>query len=78
MKFPHVAWAAAERGIPQYKLAAMIKRSEARLSRCLSGRTPFTAEERTALSRVLGFPEGWLFEEITPPMQMRSQVPTQG
>lgn len=67
MKFPHLAWAAAERRMPHYRLAAMISLSEARLSRCLSGRTTFTAEERAAISRVLGFAEAWLFEEVTQP-----------
>lgn len=68
MRFPHVAWAAAERGMPHYKLAAMLGRSEARLSRCLSGRTEFTPGERTAIARTLGFPEAWLFEEVAPPV----------
>jgi transcriptional regulator with XRE-family HTH domain len=67
MRFPHVAWAVAERGVPQYKVAAMIGRSEARISRCLSGRTDFTPDERAAIAQALGFPETWLFEEVTPP-----------
>jgi len=67
MRFPHVEWAAARRGIPHYKLAAMIGRSEARLSRCLSGRTDFTSDECAAIAQTLGFPETWLFEEVAPP-----------
>jgi hypothetical protein len=68
MRFPHIAWAAAERRMPHYKLAAMVVCSEARLSRCLSGRTEFTPDERTAIARALGFPESWLFEEVAPPL----------
>lgn len=67
MRFPHLAWAVADRGLPQYKFAAMIGSSEARLSRCLAGRGEFTADERVRISRALGFPESWLFEEVAPP-----------
>jgi plasmid maintenance system antidote protein VapI len=70
VKFPHLMWAISNWG-PQYRLAQSISRSEARLSRCLSGRTNFTAEERAALSRVLGYSEPWLFEEATPEYSQR-------
>ena len=73
MRFPHVVWAAAERGIPHYKLASMIGRSEARLSRCLAGRSDFTAEEYAAIAKALGYPAEWLFQEPTPPPRL-SQV----
>jgi hypothetical protein len=66
MKFPHLLWAITNWG-PHYRLAQAIGRSEARLSRCLSGRTNFTQEERSALSRVLRYSESWLFEEVEPP-----------
>jgi hypothetical protein len=67
MRFPHLAWAIADRGLPQYKFAAMIGLSEARLSRCLAGRGEFTADERVSISRTLGFFESWLFAEVTLP-----------
>lgn len=66
MKYPHLLWAVANWGA-HYRLAQAIGRSEARLSRCLSGRAEFTLEECAALSRVLGFSESWLFEEAAPP-----------
>jgi hypothetical protein len=66
VKYPHLLWAITNWGA-HYRLAQAISRSEARLSRCLSGRTDFSAEERTAIARVLGFSESWLFEEATPP-----------
>ena len=68
MKFAHLLWAISNWG-RRYRLAHSISRSEARLSRCLSGRANFTPEERAALSRVLRFPESWLFEEVTPPRE---------
>jgi hypothetical protein len=74
VRFPHLLWAISNWG-PQYRLAQSISRSEARLSRCLSGRTEFSPEEQTALSRVLGFPENWLFEEVIPPA--KKQTPAQ-
>jgi hypothetical protein len=67
MRFPNVVWAMAHRRLPQYSLAVIIERSEARLSRCLSGRADFTDNERAAISQALGFPETWLFEEVVPP-----------
>jgi hypothetical protein len=67
MRFPNVAWALAHRRIPQYTLAVIIGRSEARVSRCLAGRTDFNDSERRAISQALGFPETWLFEEVVPP-----------
>jgi hypothetical protein len=70
MKFPHLLWAIATYGA-HYRLAHAIGRSEARLSRCLSGRTQFTVEERAELSRVLGFSEAWLFEAVEPPARKK-------
>jgi transcriptional regulator with XRE-family HTH domain len=67
MKFPHIAWAVSKRGLAQYRLAALVGCSEARLSRCLSGRSDFREDERAAISRTLGLPEAWLFQEVAPP-----------
>jgi hypothetical protein len=65
VKYPHLLWALANWG-PHYKFAQAIGKSEARLSRCLSGRTSFTSQERSEMARVLGFSEDWLFEEVEP------------
>jgi hypothetical protein len=67
VNYPHLLWAIVQWGGPHYRLAQAISRSEARFSRCLSGRTNFTPEERAALSLVLGYSEAWLFEVIVPP-----------
>jgi transcriptional regulator with XRE-family HTH domain len=64
MRFPNVAWAVAQRKLPQYQLAARIGLSEARLSRGLTGRTELTPGERAAIAGVLGFAEAWLFMEV--------------
>jgi hypothetical protein len=69
MMFPHVEWAAEQLRLPHYRLAAVIGCSESRFSRCLAGRTEFTPEERTAISKALGFPERWLFEGLSPPVE---------
>jgi DNA-binding transcriptional regulator YdaS (Cro superfamily) len=70
VKHPNLLWAIKNWGA-HYRLAQAIGRSEARLSRCLSGRTNFTAEERFAIARVLGFSEAWLFEEAAPPARIQ-------
>jgi hypothetical protein len=75
LKYPHLLWAITNWGA-HYRLAQAIGRSEARLSRCLAGRTQFTIEERAELSRVIGFPEAWLFEEINLPARSASTRPT--
>jgi hypothetical protein len=74
LKYPHLLWAISNWGA-HYRLAQAIGRSEARLSRCLAGRTQFTAEERAELSRVIGFSETWLFEEINLPARSASTRP---
>jgi hypothetical protein len=66
VRFPHLLWAIENWG-PHYRLAQAIGRSEARLSRCLSGRANFSSEERFAIASILGFPQEWLFEEAMPP-----------
>jgi len=70
VKFAHLLWAIENWG-PHYRLAQGIGRSEARLSRCLSGRANFSSEERLAIASILGFPEEWLFEEAMPPPKKR-------
>ncbi len=76
MRFPNIAWAMAERGIPQYKLASMVGRSEARLSRCLAGRSEFTPEECAGIAEALNYPAEWLFREPRPPSRL-SDVSTE-
>jgi hypothetical protein len=71
VKFPHLLWAIANWGA-HYRLAQAIGRSEARLSRCLSGRANFSTDERFAIARILGFSEAWLFEEAAPPAGKRA------
>jgi hypothetical protein len=66
MKFPNLLWAIANYGA-QYELARAIGCSESRFSRCLSARSDFTAVERAALARTLGFSEAWLFQPVKPP-----------
>ena len=51
----------------QYRLAALIGKSETGLSRYLHGRGEFTAEERTRVAEALRFPEEWLFSIPIPP-----------
>jgi transcriptional regulator with XRE-family HTH domain len=69
LKYPNLLWAITNWGA-HYRLAQAIGRSEARLSRCLSGRTQFTAEERQTIAQALGYPAEWLFEEPQPPTRM--------
>jgi hypothetical protein len=70
MRFPHIGWAAEQRRLRHYKLAAIVGCSESRFSRCLAGRIEFTPEERAAVSKVLAFPEDWLFAGLSPPLEL--------
>jgi len=67
MRFPNLAWAIADRGLTNYKLAEAINISEARFSRCVSGRLQFTDQERSKISKTLKYSAGWLFAPPSPP-----------
>lgn len=67
MKFPHLVWAIAQRGLANYQAAEAVGLNETRFSRGLSGRVEFSPEEQAKLARLLRYPKDWLFEEISPP-----------
>ena len=71
MKYPNVLWAILQVG-NRYKFAAMIGHSESWLSRRLLGRVPIAPEERQIISKALGYPAEWLFQEIQPPPRVQS------
>ena len=66
-KFPKLLWAASQRRLVQYELAAAVQMTETRFSRCLSGRAKFSDNERVGLEALLGYPAAWLFQDLTPP-----------
>lgn len=67
MKFPNLAWAIARRRLPHYEAAVAVGMGESKFSRAMNGRIEFTADERARITKLLGFPEPWLFQEIVPP-----------
>jgi hypothetical protein len=67
MKFPSLIWSIGQHRLAHYQVATSADMSESRFSRCLSGRAAFSAEERARIAALLGYPEQWLFAEITPP-----------
>lgn len=67
MKYPNLAWAAAQRRLAHYQLALDAGMSESKFSRGLNGRNEFSAEERVEIAEVLGYPEKFLFKEVSPP-----------
>lgn len=71
MKFPNLSWAIANRHLAHYEIAALAGMSEARLSRGLKGRKPFSALEQQKLAMCLGYEEAWLFQELVPPPSSR-------
>jgi hypothetical protein len=66
MKFPFLAWAIAQRG-SQFRFAASLGQTEAWLSRRMTGRTPFSPEDRLLIAARLGYPSNWLFRTPVPP-----------
>jgi transcriptional regulator with XRE-family HTH domain len=72
MHFPNLLWAVRQGG-SQFRLAAALGESESWLSRRLTGRVEFTAEERVRVARALNYPADWLFQAPTPPSH---QTPT--
>lgn len=67
MKFPNLIWAAGQRRLPHYEVAAAADMSESRFSRCLTGRAEFSTEEQRRLAIFLDYPIHWLFEKVSPP-----------
>ena len=74
MRFPNLSWALAERGFRQYKLANVLDVADSWLSRALAGRTNFTAAQRQRIAEILAYPEAWLFEEVSPPVDCEAQA----
>jgi hypothetical protein len=72
MKFPNLLWVIHDRRMTQYLAAAMLGIAESRFSRCLSGRTDFSLDERKRLATWFGYPAGWLFQEVSPPTRAES------
>jgi hypothetical protein len=70
MKFPNLAWAIRQDGLANYHVAAAIELSETKFSRCLTGRSEFSPEDREKLAAFLRYPSAWLFLEISPPKRL--------
>jgi helix-turn-helix protein len=71
MKFPNLSWATHQGGLTHYRVAARVGMSESKFSRCLTGRSEFSQEERSRLAAVLQYPQAWLFQEIVPPERLQ-------
>lgn len=71
MKFLNLAWAIRQQG-SQFRFALRLGESESWLSRRLTGRVDFTAEDRNRVAAALGYPESWLFQTPTPPQRNQS------
>jgi hypothetical protein len=69
MKFPNLVWAIRNHRMAHYQAAAKADMSESRFSRCLSGRAEFSSEERRKIGNCLGYPETWLFKEVSLPSE---------
>lgn len=70
MKFPNLSWAGSQSRLANYQVAAIASMSESRFSRCLTGRTEFSSDERERLARYFGYPEEWLFQQVNPPARL--------
>jgi transcriptional regulator with XRE-family HTH domain len=67
LKFTNLEWAIKQRG-PQFRFAAQLGQSESWLSRRLTGRAQFKAEDQQHIVELLGYPAEWLFQVLVPPM----------
>jgi transcriptional regulator with XRE-family HTH domain len=74
MKYLNLAWAIRQRG-SQFRFALLLGESESWLSRRLTGRVGFTAEERDRVAQALGYPADWLFQAPSPPTSTRIAEP---
>lgn len=78
MHFPNLLWAIRQAG-SQFQLAAKLDESESWISRRLTGRCDFSAEDRERVAQALGYPTSWLFQTPTPPTrQTQTQLETAG
>ena len=66
MKYLNLMWAIRQQG-SQFRFAASLGESESWLSRRLTGRCDFSAEDRDRVAHALGYPAEWLFETPNPP-----------
>lgn len=67
VRYPNLAWAINERHRAHYQAAAEVGMSESRFSRCLTGRSEFSSEDRKTIAKLLDYPEDWLFRKADPP-----------
>jgi hypothetical protein len=70
MQYPNLVWAIGRRRLAHYEIAAQVNMSESRFSRCLTGRAPFSTEERQRLASCLLYPVSWLFQTVSPPSRV--------
>jgi hypothetical protein len=70
MKYPNLVLASNRDRLANYQVAMAAQMSESRFSRCLSGRTEFRPEERAKIAMYLGYHEGWLFQQVDPPVRV--------
>jgi transcriptional regulator with XRE-family HTH domain len=66
VKFLNLEWAIKQQG-SQFRFAAQLGQSESWLSRRLTGRAEFKAEEQQHIAELLGYPNEWLFQILVPP-----------
>ena len=71
MRFPHLKMAMAERRVPQYQVADLLRLSDAGFSRRLTGRTEFAPHEKQRIAEFLGLDAAWLFDEVRIPASAR-------
>lgn len=73
MRYPNLLWAIRQGGA-QFRLAAQLGESESWLSRRLTGRCDFSAEDRERVALALDYPAEWLFAEPQPPIRAAEPV----
>jgi transcriptional regulator with XRE-family HTH domain len=76
MKYLNLAWAIRQQG-SQFRFAAQLGESESWLSRRMTGRCDFSAEDRDRVARTLGYPAEWLFETPNPPSNKTAEDSSQ-
>jgi transcriptional regulator with XRE-family HTH domain len=66
VKFANLEWASKQQG-SQFRFASKLGQSESWLSRRLTGRAEFKAEDQQHIAGLLGYPAEWLFQILVPP-----------